>query len=45
MDCIIRLQLGKYNNEPVSFSCEPGTDKRSHWLNPLFMKCRNVRTI
>lgn len=45
MDCIMILQLGKYNSEPVSFSWEPGTDRCSHWLDPLFIKCINIKTI
>lgn len=45
MYCTIRLQLGKYNSELASFSWEPGTDRSSHWLDPLFMKCRNISTI
>jgi len=46
MDCIIKLQHGEYNRRHMLLSFKPGTDERCrHWLNPLFIMCRDISSI
>ncbi|KNY28795.1 hypothetical protein Bccel_4069 [Pseudobacteroides cellulosolvens ATCC 35603 = DSM 2933] len=45
MECIIKLQHGKYNRDLALWSFKPSTDRCRHWLNPLFIKCRNIPSI